>query len=1468
MFDGNPFPGLRPFQFDENFLFFGREEQVSQLLKRLGNTRFLAVVGASGSGKSSLVRAGLLPELHGGTMTSTSIAWETVIMRPGGDPLSNLADSLVESGLFGDENEENVFQTHATLSRSGLGLIEAYRQSDIEEGANMLLLVDQFEEIFRFRQSGSKASQEAAHFIQLLLETTRQSEVPIFIILTMRSDFLGDCAEFKGLAEAVNEGEYLIPRLNRKQRARAIEGPVKVGGGEISPRLKQQLLNDIGDDPDQLPILQHALMRMWDYWEPNSGKLHPMDLEHYDAIGRMAEALSRHADEVYQALPDDQHRLLCMKLFKAITEKQADGRGIRRPLPFGEIDEITGHEPEKMLTVIDAYRPTGRTFIMPSETVKINSHVIIDISHESLMRVWVRLKEWVNEEADSARIYTRLCETAELHSIGEAGFYRDPDLKIALSWREKNKPNENWGARINDSFELAMRFLDVSKQNFETEQRAKEEARKRELEQARAIAEAEKERADIQKRSAKRNKIFALVLFVLAGLATFSAYQATKAEKRAINSEKKAKIAFSNSQLIEAERMVDADSPHNAISLLTKAYEENSDYDVLLNRAYSMADTQSIAQYNGEIFDFDSHIILDPHGFIYEPNLHTVGLIHKEKGESFASVFDLKQEKELLRTPMLDLAESINYSSDGGYVAIACKLNNGNWDGALVYNVKTGEEVLRIETTPSPVLFATISNDLKDFVVGTSNGEVFHMDATRTISKILDVEGDVWEVRLHPRKRIVAIVESKNRSNFSFHFRNLETNETKTLYSSPEEKVCYWNQCRFSPSGKYLALHGGGDQIGVLKIYDGDTGEEFFSSEKDHEQSIFDAVFSLDETLVITTSRDRTLKVWNLITRSEYGQSMKHNAETWRGGFSPDQSKYAAVTSSADVAIWDVESRKLTHSYLPHDKPVIMSAFSRDGRYLYSGSTDGKIHKWDISSNNRLPILLTHDKRLLDVVVDSKSGLVATSAEDGLIKLWDPKTLSLVRTTVVESDPINDGNVWSMLLNNDSTLLASFINKNPWRSLKFKLWSWPDMTLVGEVELPENSSATAFSPNNNLFAFANKQDFSLFLYNSDPVGEVGLNTNHGGEVFAIKFSSNGQFVATGCLDGYARVFLSEDFSQVGESLPFGFSYGAEIDFSKDNQLLLARSTLGRDSNNVVIWDIPTSRELFRLKHQSGIMNHLFSSDGKTVFTCSKDNTVKMWSLKDGSLLGVFNHSQRPVAMGELPSNIGSLFTLDEVGSSRIWNINTEQIIDGPFKGLPGEGWLMKTKAMPLSSAFVSSYGNDSLAYWYSPISEYIAGNDNDALVPFLECYVGGKVDTDNTFNLIDRDFVFDQKFLNSYADVSGEDNNRWLNWKFGSNQSLFNTPSGKFLKNDIVSFLLQQDTVRSINQALIINPSDKKIMGALSQKYLKLSVEAERMPTTGLGNSSNKSKQQLKTFFNARSKWYSRQAVEAANVIN
>ncbi len=271
----NPFPGLRPFDTDEDYLFFGREHQTVELLKLLREHRFLAVVGTSGSGKSSLVRAGLLPELQGGTINAAGSSWEIAILRPGGNPIRNLARALCDADLYDSEGEDTEPSLVATLTRSGLGLVDAVRQSDIEADVNLLIVVDQFEEVFRFRQSSSANEDVAASFVSLLLEASQQRDLPIYAILTMRSDYIGDCAEFRGLAEAVNDGEYLIPRLKRDQLRTAIEGPVKVGGGQIANRLVQELMNDVGNDQDQLPLLQHALMRTWDQWESDHAVASP-----------------------------------------------------------------------------------------------------------------------------------------------------------------------------------------------------------------------------------------------------------------------------------------------------------------------------------------------------------------------------------------------------------------------------------------------------------------------------------------------------------------------------------------------------------------------------------------------------------------------------------------------------------------------------------------------------------------------------------------------------------------------------------------------------------------------------------------------------------------------------------------------------------------------------------------------------------------------------------------------------------------------------------------------------------------------------------------------------------------------------------------------------------------------------------------------------------------------------------------
>lgn len=469
----NPFPGLRAFEADEEHLFFGRETQIDDVLKKLRQNRFLAVVGASGSGKSSLVRSGILPALQGGYMAGTSPNWRIALFRPGSDPIQNLAHCLSQETVLGNQDEDPEFLEtimETTLRRNNQGIVQVVREAQLAPNENVLILVDQFEETFRFAdvQDAQSSQDDSTAFVKLLLEAFQQKELPIYVVLTMRSDFLGDCTRFFGLPEAINEGQYLIPRMTRDERKIAISGPVSVGGGQISNRLLMRLLNDIGDNHDQLPILQHALMRTWDHWTEENRADGEMDLEDYEAIGTMADALSLHADEAFEELSPEL-QALAERIFRGLTEKGEGGRGIRRPASILELTQITGGSPEDIMEVIEVFRKPGRSFLMPPARVPLQTDTVIDISHESLMRVWKRLILWVEEETNSAKYYLRLCEAAEDYYNRSGGLWRNPELQLGLNWREETQPNVIWAERYHPGFEQAMAFLDYSKQQSDLE---------------------------------------------------------------------------------------------------------------------------------------------------------------------------------------------------------------------------------------------------------------------------------------------------------------------------------------------------------------------------------------------------------------------------------------------------------------------------------------------------------------------------------------------------------------------------------------------------------------------------------------------------------------------------------------------------------------------------------------------------------------------------------------------------------------------------------------------------------------------------------------------------------------------------------------------------------------------------------------------------------------------------------------
>lgn len=539
----NPFPGLRPFETDEYRLFFGREGQSDALLARLQRTRFLAVVGTSGSGKSSLIRAGLMPALRGGMMAGTGSGWRIAVMRPGGDPIGNLAAELVKKDVLSEagaglpESEAEAV-IDATLRGGSLGIVDVARQGRLGEHEKLLIVVDQFEELFRFRAAQENTNaDEAAAFVKLLLEAAQQRDLSIYVVLTMRSDFLGDCAQFQGLPEAINDGQYLIPRMTRDERRFAVTGPVGVTRGKISEPLVNRLLNDVGDNPDQLPILQHALMRTWEHWQRHRRNGEPIGMEHYEAIGTMSDALSRHADEAFNELPDERTRTIAQKLFKALTERGSDNREIRRPSRMDALCDIAGASMQEMSAIIDIFRGGGRSFLMPPAGVPLRPDTVVDISHESLIRNWQRLKEWVNEEAQSARTYRRVAETAVLHREGREGLMQDPALQIAIDWQRESKPNAAWAERYHPEFDAAMAYLDQSTRARDAAVAEREHQRTAELERERHEREQAERFADQQRRVAQRLRrfTFALVLISMLALvaAAISVYSFAKAKRNA-----------------------------------------------------------------------------------------------------------------------------------------------------------------------------------------------------------------------------------------------------------------------------------------------------------------------------------------------------------------------------------------------------------------------------------------------------------------------------------------------------------------------------------------------------------------------------------------------------------------------------------------------------------------------------------------------------------------------------------------------------------------------------------------------------------------------------------------------------------------------------------------------------------------------------------------------------------------------
>jgi formylglycine-generating enzyme required for sulfatase activity len=476
-----PYPGLRPFEAEEWSIFFGRERMIDEVIQRLATHRLVMIHGSSGSGKSSLVRAGVLPKLARQHLRAGA-PWRTCSIRPSGGPLWNLAKELAR--LEGDgENIERVGQIIAQFSQRDATLSAVAGSLKNSAGRRLCILVDQFEELFRFEKETSR--DEAELFVDLLVRNDVQSAEtdgdavepaeqsnPVHVIVTIRSEFLGECARFYGLAEAINRTQYLVPRMDREGLMRAIRRPAQLYGAEVSIELAERLIADVAGREDELPLIQHGLMFLWNAAASNlrSGGKIVLEAAALEAQGGLAQLLSGHADAVVDAAaPDPERQYAVERLFRALTDLNVEGQAIRRPRAFRDLVALTEIGEDKLRAIIDALRGDGISFLTPYPPHLIADGTPIDISHEALIRCWNRLADpqdgWLRREFDDGLIWRSLLGEAKSFERDKKRVLSPATTEERWDWWRQQKLNGAWAERYGGGFGQVERLIAASRDN-------------------------------------------------------------------------------------------------------------------------------------------------------------------------------------------------------------------------------------------------------------------------------------------------------------------------------------------------------------------------------------------------------------------------------------------------------------------------------------------------------------------------------------------------------------------------------------------------------------------------------------------------------------------------------------------------------------------------------------------------------------------------------------------------------------------------------------------------------------------------------------------------------------------------------------------------------------------------------------------------------------------------------------------